>query len=385
MLTSIFFIFTGAAVFATLAMFTRQSLLIAYIALGMVIGPYSLGWIHDATLIKQTSDIGIIFLLFLLGLNLQPHYLLQTLRSTTIVAVVSSLGFALVGFIVGRSFGYNLTESLIIGASLMFSSTLIGLKLLPTTVLHHQHTGNLMISVLLLQDLIAIFLLVIINGTRDGINIFELGAIFGGLPCLIVLTFLFERYILRRLLARFDRIKEFIFLVAIGWCLGLAELTEYLKLSLECGAFIAGVALAEGPIALYIAESLKPLRDFFLIMFFFSIGANFNFAYLPQIIVPALVLSTLLLLLKPWAFARLLRLNKELPKVAREVGMRLGQGSEFSLLLAYLAGQEELKLISDPTSYLIQATTIITFVVSCYTVVWRYPTPIAFNEDLRRD
>ena len=385
MVTSLFLIFTGAAVFATIALFTRQSLLVAYIVLGMIIGPYGISWIHDTSLIKQASDIGIIFLLFLLGLHLQPHRLLKTLSSTTIVAIVSSLIFAGIGMIAGKLCGFSWQENIILGATMMFSSTLIGIKLLPTTVLHHQHTGDVMISVLLLQDLLAILLLVVLNGTNDGINISELVTILVGLPCLIALAFAFERFVLRNLLLRFDRIKEFIFLLAIGWCLGMAELTEVLHLSLECGAFIAGIVLAEGPIALYIAESLKPLRDFFLIMFFFSIGASFDLQYLPVIIIPASILALILLLIKPWTYAWLLRFNGESKPVSLEVGVRLGQASEFSLLVAYLAGAEGLSLISDKASYLIQATTILTFIVSSYYVVWRYPTPIAFNENLRRD
>ena len=387
MLTSIFLIFTGAALFATLALFTRQSMLIAYIALGVLVGPFGLKWVDEPELIKQTSDIGILFLLFLLGLHLQPQRLLESLRKTTFVALISSVAFALIGFAVALLFKFSLIESSIIGAAMMFSSTLIGLKLLPTTVLHHQHTGEMMISILLLQDLIAILLLVFLEGMEsgNGIGWLEIGRIIIGLPCLVALSFVFERFVLIKLLSKFDKIREYIFLLAIGWCLGMAQLTHHLGLSMECGAFIAGVVLAEGPIALYIAESLKPLRDFFLIMFFFSIGASFNLYDLPEIIKPALILAGLLLWLKPWIYAALLRWTKESRSVSMEVGVRLGQASEFSLLVAYLTASKGAALIGETASSLIQATTILTFIVSSYWVVWRYPTPIALSEHLRRD
>ncbi len=154
-------------------------------------------------------------------------------------------------------------------------------------------------------------------------------------------------------------------------------------LSEDIGAFVAGVVLASSPISLFIAESLKPLRDFFLVMFFFSIGATFNFTYGAQIIIPALILSALVLVIKPGLFYLLLMRSGEKKSVAKEVGIRLGQGSEFSLLVANIA--LNIKLISDVASNLIQATTILTFIVSSYVVVLKYPTPIALSEKMRKD
>src|SRR6202035_5399928 len=106
--------------------------------------------------------------LFLLGLHLQPQSLWHLLRKISWIALVSSLVFAAIGFGVGYFFGYSLIESAIIGAACMFSSTIIGLKLLPTTVLHHQHTGEVMIGVLLMQDIIAILLLLVLKGVKIG-------------------------------------------------------------------------------------------------------------------------------------------------------------------------------------------------------------------------
>ena len=137
-LFTIFLIFFGAACLSTIALYTRQSLLVAYMILGVVLGPWGLRWVSDSVLVEKTGEIGIIFLLFLLGLNLQPQNLFQMFRKTTWVAIISSLVFAAVGFGVSDYFNYTITESLIVGAAMMFSSTIIGLKLLPTTILHHQ-------------------------------------------------------------------------------------------------------------------------------------------------------------------------------------------------------------------------------------------------------
>ena len=118
-------------------------------------------------------------------------------------------------------------------------------------------------------------------------------------------------------------------------------------------------------------------------MFFFSIGATFNFSFAAQVIIPALILASLILVVKPFLFYILLFRSGEKKSVAKEVGIRLGQGSEFSLLVASIGLSTN--LISDVTSNLIQATTILTFIVSSYLVVLKYPTPIALSEKMRKD
>ena len=160
----LFLIFCGAAILATLAMTFRQSLIIAYIALGMLIGPWGMHLFDDVALIQNISNVGIIFLLFLLGLNLHPQKLIELAGKTTIVTGACSAVLLLAGSAYSLLFGYSVTEALIVGSALMFSSTIIGLKLIPTTVLHHQHTGEVIISILLLQDIIAIFLLLALEG-----------------------------------------------------------------------------------------------------------------------------------------------------------------------------------------------------------------------------
>jgi len=383
-LFSIFLIFTGAAVLAAIALYARQSLLVAYILLGGLVGPWGLKLVSDAAIIQQIGHIGIIFLLFLLGLNLQPAQLVRMLREAIMVTVISSLVFGITGMVIGWAFGYSHFESLIIGAVMMFSSTIIGLKLLPTTALHHRHVGQVMISILLLQDILAIGILLSLEGlSHAGMEWQQIALLVLSLPLLVIISLLFERFVLQRLMRRFDTIQEYIFLTAIGWCLGLAQLAEVMGLSYEIGAFIAGVSLATNPIALFIAESFKPLRDFFLIMFFFSLGASFNITILPEVIIPAAVIASLMLIFKPIIFSRLLRLSGESSGLSNEVGVRLGQVSEFSLMIAVLALNAG--AIGSRASYLIQATTLLTFIVSSYIIMLNYPTPISVSDRLRKD
>jgi Kef-type K+ transport system membrane component KefB len=381
---SFFLIFACAGLLATLALFTRQPLIVMYIVTGMILGPSGTALIDNPELISSIAKFGIIFLLFLLGLDMQPGKLIKTLRSALLVGVSSSVVFFSVGFLIASAFGYSMTETIIIGIAMMFSSTIIGIKLLPTTVLHHRHTGELMISLLLIQDLIAIIVLLVITGGLlefDGAA--KIARVLISLPLLLLFSWLFVKYVLLPLLEKFDAFHEYIFLVAIAWCLGLAELSELAGLSLEIGAFVAGVTIATSPIALYIADHLKPLRDFFLVLFFFSIGAGFHMDLLAEVIVPAAALAIIILALKPITFKLMLRRMSETSALGWETGFRLGQISEFSLLIAFVATAQN--LISPEASHLIQATAILTFLASSYLVVFRYPTPIAVDDRLRRD
>lgn len=380
----LFLIFSGAALLSTAALFTRQSLLVAYIALGFLFGPWGLGFVPSENNMAEVGDVGIVFLLFLLGLHLHPQNLVAMLKKVSWIALVSSLLFAVLSYGVAYLFNLSHMECFVVAMAMMFSSTIVGLKLLPTTVLHHQHTGELMISVLLMQDIIAIVVLLVLQSlAKPSFGFSEIGVTIIGLPLLLVIAYVVQRFVIIKLMERFDKVQEYLFMLSIGWCLGMTELAHFFGLSGEIGAFIAGVAIAAHPISLYIAESLKPLRDFFLVMFFFSIGAGFNFSFLPSIVVPALILAAIALIIKPIVFKTLFRQVNESTKVSWEVGVRLGQASEFSLLVVYLAASGA--LISEKVSYLVQAATIITFIISCYFVVYKYPTPLSLTEKLHKD
>lgn len=386
-LLTIFLIFTGAAIIATLAIFIRQTMLTAYLILGLILGPVGFNLVTDSHEISQVSQIGITFLLFLLGLDLSPAKLLKMLKPTALPTILSCLVFALLALPAGYLMSLTPPETVVLGIALMFSSTIIGLKLLPTTVLHHKPTGEIIISILLLQDIIAIAALLGLHIMATGAAGAELGTMFlklASLPLLIAAMWLAQRYVLMPLLQRFSKIREYVFLLMIGWCLGAAQLTHWLGLSHEIGAFIGGVIIALNPISLYVAESLKPLRDFFLIVFFVSLGSSIDPQTLAHVIVPSALLAGAVLALKPYVFRLLFHTAGSKDKDrATEVGVRLGQGSEFSLLITLLAHQ--FGLIGQEVNHLIQITILLTFIISPYLIVSRYPSPIALSDKLRRD
>lgn len=384
MVYSLFLIFVGAAVLGTLALVARQSLIIGYIMLGIVLGPWGLALVADTQMIKDISNVGIIFLLFLLGLNLSPRKLLELLKQTTIVTILTSAVFATVGWGFAVLAGFDTLNAVIVGVACMFSSTIIGLKLLPTTVLHHKHTGEVIVSVLLLQDLIAIVVLLAFQAmSSDQNTMFELAKLVVLLPVLIGVSWGLKHFVLLKLFSKFDRIQEYVFLLALAWCLGIAQLAHSIGFSYETGAFIAGITIATSPIALFIAESLKPLRDFFLVLFFFALGASLNISALGQIWLPAVLLGAAMLVVKPVVFRFALHRVSETKKLGWETGFRLGQMSEFSLLIVFVAVQSA--LINPITVDFVQLATLVTFIGSSYSIVLRYPTPVAVSDRLRRD
>jgi Kef-type K+ transport system membrane component KefB len=369
---TVFIIFTGAAIFSTLALYTRQSLLVAYMLFGVVFGPWGFKAIADIDLVNRVDEIGVVFFMFLLGLHLHPQSLLRMIGKTAQATLMSSLIFFALGFAVGYWSGYSFAENAIIGACMMFSSTIVSLKLMPFDGLNNPRTNEIMISILLLQDLIAIIVLLGINITSQGKFSAEGIALTAlSLPGILLFVFLVERFILSKIFAKFTEVREYILLIAISWCLGIAELAQAVGLSYGIGAFIAGIAIAASPIAFYVEEQLKPVRDFFLVLFFFVIGASFNLHYLSVIIVPTVILTVFLMFLKPLVFRFLLQFANETKNISWEVGLRLGQLSEFSLLVVLLAYRN--KLIGPEVMCLVQAVTMMMFIASSYSVATRYP------------
>ena len=186
-LQSFFLIFSGATVIATIALYTRQPVLVAYIALGALAGPFGLSLVADTALLSNIAEIGIIFLLFLVGLDLPTSKLKNMLGESFLTALGTTAVFFITGAAVMLGFGYTMLEAIIVGIGATFSSTILGIKLLPTTVLHHRHVGQLVISLLLVQDLIAIIALLLIGymggaGNQGNVALFTLAL---GLPLLI--------------------------------------------------------------------------------------------------------------------------------------------------------------------------------------------------------
>jgi Kef-type K+ transport system membrane component KefB len=376
-------IVVGSGLLATLFLFARQPIILAYIAIGVLIGPNGLALVDDADNIEQIAHLGVVLLLFLVGLSLQPGKLLSLFSRTTLLTFGTSGLFALLTFLFVWLLGFPLLDSLTIGAAMMFSSTVVALKLIPTTTLHHKRIGEVMTSILLLQDILAIVVILFITGKSGEQVLPAFGLLMFKLVVLGLLAFGGVRYLVIPLLRRFSVIQEYTFLLTLAWCLLVTETAHRLGLSYEMGAFIGGISVASSPVALVIAEHLKPLREFFLILFFFSIGAKLEFPVPYWILWSSLLLGVLLIFLKTYVFRHTFVLIGESKKLAKELGIRLSQASEFSILIGFSALLSG--VLTPEGALFLQLTTLVTFIGSTYWVVLRYPTPVSTGPDLRQD
>lgn len=385
-MTNIFFdiaiVVVVSAGLAWIALLSRQPVIIAYVVTGAILGPWGLKIVGKVDFINEVSHIGVTLLLFLAGLVLHPKRLMQLFKQTFLVTILSSLTFGAISALFVSFIGFSQTECIIVGLSMMFSSTILVVKLLPTTTLHHKHMGSLCIGVLIIQDLIAVLILMFLNPDRSGSSWspYQIPLAF---IALVGTAFIFEQYVLRRVIRQVDHYHEVLFLVALAWCFGLSVAAEKIGFSNEVGAFIAGLALARNPISLFFSEGLKFFRDFFLVLFFFTLGAKIDFLVVQSIILPALLLAVMLIVLKPLILMLFFRLSGETGSFSREIGIRLGQASEFSLIISVLAYDSG--LIGKAPSQMIQFVAITTIILSSYMTVFMCPTPLGTRKTLKQD
>lgn len=369
-----------SAVLAWLASQFRQPILIAYFLCGIILGPTGLSMITSVKVLHDISQIGVMLLLFLAGLVLHPDRLQKFFKVSSIVTIVNSIISWILTFAILTAWGYSAKESAIAAIALMFSSTILVVKLLPTTTLHQQKMGSICIAILIAQDLLAVSVLLFVGPEAAGASIMWLPA---KAILLVVFAVLFEQYVLRWMMLRSDRYNEVLVMLCLGWCAGLAVLAEELGIPHEVGAFVAGVTIARGKIALIFSEELKPLRDFFLMFFFFALGASLEFLHLKNIWGPAILSAVIIIFSRPVLLSFLFQKLGEEKNFSNEISIRLGQASEFALVIA--AAAQANNHISVNISQFIQLTAITTMLASSYIVIMKHPTPIGVKPNLQRD
>jgi len=387
----------ASAGLAVAAHYLRQPLIVAYLAAGVLFGPNSpvpaLRLVSQVEFVQGTGGLGLVLLLFLLGLVLHPGRLLRIFRQASLVTLCSASVFFLVGVgvtvavtrLAPGTYDLTLGQALFIGCTTAFSSTLLVVKLLPTRRLHESAVGTLAIGVLIVQDVLAIVILLVMaavsfGGAGPGLGIGWRLALGVGM---LGAAFPVERYLLSRLMRRIDKYPELMFVVSLAWCFALAAGADLLGFSREIGAFVAGLALARSPVSLYIWEKVVPVRDFFIVLLFFSLGAmvDTRSSDLGPVLLLSGLLALILVLLKPYLFQFALRVARAEPALAEEAGWRLGQCSEFGLVIAFLARSQG--LIGTQAFDLILVTTLLSFLASTYIVVLKYPSPLGVTSRMQ--
>lgn len=364
------------------ALLMRQPIILTYILAGVLLGPSGLKLITSIEFIDRVSEIGITLLLFLAGVSLHPRQMLKLFGSSLLLTLGTGAIITVVATLALLASGLAPLEATVAGAAMMFSSTILVIKLMPTSTLHQQHMGALGIAILIIQDLIAVFLIAFIKGTESMTVAGTLLGLFKEIG-LVGTALLVERYALRQVLANITRYDELLNLAVLAWCFSVSTGAKMIGLNHETGAFIAGIALANNPLSRYLAENLRFFRDFFLVLFFFTLGAGLDFSIMRQLALPALLISALMLVIKPLLYSKALMMAGETEKFSRNLGLRLGQNSEFSFIIAVMA--VESGILSTHASQLVQLTGILTMAVSSYLQVSRLPSPLGLSKELKID
>lgn len=369
--TTVAVILAMATVAGLVATRLRQPLIVAFIVVGIAVGPVGAGWVSADSTIELLAEFGISLLLFLVGLRLDLHLI----RSTGPVAMVAGLGQVVVtstvGYLVAIAFGMDSLTALYIAMALTFSSTIIIVKLLADKhELDHLH-GRIAVGVLIVQDLVVVLVMIVLTAVgRDigGDLRHDVAAVLLKGVALLGGTWLLARYVMPWLLPHVAVSQELLVLFGVSYAASMAALSDWLDFSSEVGAFLAGVTLAGTRFRDALGARLASLRDFLLLFFFLGLGANLQFVDAAGLLAEALAFSVLVLIGKPLIVIVIMSAMRYPLRVSVPAGLPLGQISEFSWIVAALG--LGLGHISDVTVSLITVVGLITIAASTYTITY---------------
>ncbi len=318
----------------------KQPLVVGYILSGLMLGPMFLNILHSTEVIEIFSKLGISILLFIVGLHMSPRVIKEVGSVSLVTGIGQVLFTSLVGFAISIFLGLTATAALYVSIALTFSSTIIILKLLSDKGDVHSLYGKIAVGLLLVQDVIATLILIVVSSIAGAkgapIPFVLLTTLLKGGGIVILITLL-ERLLLPKLLKSASDNSELLFIFSLTWGLGFAALFYALGLSVEIGALISGVVLSSSPYAEEISSRLRPLRDFFIVLFFVLLGSTMTFSAGSSIIVPVIVLSAFVLIGNPIIVIIIMNLLGYHKRTGFQAGLTVAQISEFSLILATLA------------------------------------------------
>ncbi|MEW6488202.1 MAG: cation:proton antiporter [Thermodesulfobacteriota bacterium] len=365
-----------SAVIGALATQLRQPLIVAFIGVGVLVGPSGLDLVSAHEQIELLAELGIALLLFVVGLKLDLHLI----RTTGPVALATGLGqvlfTSLFGFLIALGFGMGTVEALYLAVGLTFSSTIIIVKLLSDKREIDALHGRIALGFLIVQDVAAVLALIGLTALgaapggeggmlREGLRVAGVGLAFLGVVGLLM------RYVLPPLLDRLARSQELLVLSAIAWAVLLAALGDTLGFSKEVGAFLAGISLASTPYREAIASRLVSLRDFLLLFFFIDLGARLDLSLLGAQLGPAAVFSVFVLVGNPLIVMAIMGFMGYRKRTGFLAGLTVAQISEFSLILGAMG--VSLGHLSQEAMGLLTLVGLVTIGLSTYLILYSYP------------
>ncbi|RJR27885.1 sodium:proton exchanger [candidate division WWE3 bacterium] len=363
-----------ALLVSTLMRLLKQPLVIGYILAGLLVGPYFFNILKSVEVVELFSKLGITALLFIVGLGLSPKILKELGPVSTVTGLGQVFFTSLFGYVIGVLLGFTPIESLYIAVALTFSSTIIILKLLSDKGDTHKLYGKIAVGFLLVQDLVATLILVIISslnaveGANLSVVLFNLFILLLKGFAMLALLFLISSKILSKLTGFIGRSQEFLFIGALAWGMGIAALYHQMGLSIEIGALVAGVSLSITPFSYEISSRLKPLRDFFITLFFILLGYQMVFDNWQGLISPTIIFSVFILIGNPLIVLLLMNFLGYSKKTGFLAGLTVAQISEFSLILVKLGF--DVGHVSREVLSMVTLVGIITIAGSTYLILY---------------
>ncbi|HBQ40638.1 MAG TPA: sodium:proton exchanger [Halieaceae bacterium] len=373
-------VFTEIAVLLLFAAFVgaigvrlRQPLIVAFIAVGIMVGPSMLGWVTADDQIDLLAQFGIALLLFVVGLKLDLH-IIKTMGPVALATGLGQVAFtSIVGYLIAVAFGMPPVTALYVAVALTFSSTIIIVKLLSDKREVDSLHGRIALGFLIVQDLVVVLVMIGLNAMRAAedvsvpvaaLTVLLKGAVF----LLFVATAM--RYVLPKLTHMLSQSQELLVLFGIAWGLALAALGVTLGFSKEVGAFIAGVSLASTPYRDALGARLTSLRDFLLLFFFIDLGAHLDLGMLGAQLLESVVFSIFVLVGNPLIVLIIMGALGYRSRTGFLAGLTVAQISEFSLILGALG--LSLGHISAETMGLITLVGLITISASTYMIIYSH-------------
>jgi Kef-type K+ transport system membrane component KefB len=362
-----------ATVVGGLAIRLRQPLIVAFIGVGIAVGPVGTGWVTTDNTIELLARLGIAILLFLVGLRLDLHLI----RSTGPVALATGLGqvffTSVIGYLIALALGMDSVTALYIAVALTFSSTIIIVKLLSDKRELEQLHGRIAVGFLIVQDIVVVLVMIALTAfgqSADGNLGSGIALVLAKGAGLIAGMWLLTRYLLPWLLPHIAKSQELLVLFGVSYAVSVAAVSEWMGFSSEVGAFIAGVSLAGTPYRDALGARLVSLRDFLLLFFFLDLGARLEFTDAAKQITEAAIFSAFVLIGNPLIVIVIMAAMRYPVRVGFLAGLTVAQISEFSLILAALG--LSLGHITSATVSLITVVGLITIGVSTYMILYSH-------------
>lgn len=361
-----------ACVVAYILRLLKQPLLVGYLFAGLVLSVLGVFSEEHRTTLEALSQFGVTFLLFLVGLEMNLKEIPTVGKAALITGIGQIVFTSFIGYFMALAFGFDSLSSLYIAVALTFSSTVIIVKLLSEKQDLGSLYGKIAIGFLLVQDLVAVLILMFLSGFQSGdlgVSAFFLIVVKG----LVLAAFVYfvGKYILPRLFYNFAYISsDLLFIASIAWALFVASLVSLPQVgfSIEIGGFLAGIALASSSEHLQIASRIKPLRDFFITIFFLVLGVKLAVGATPEIIVPALVFSLFVLFGNPLIVLALMGLMGYKRRTSFLASVTVAQISEFSFILVAMG--EKIGHIPSSIVGLTTIVGVITMTASTYLIFY---------------